>query len=102
MLCLSWHGPGEYDRFLRVDEKEMQAIVDRYGAPDAAAWGCGDATYWYLLCDEKRVLTPLKMPALAFGGQWNNDPPYGGETTCRFSMDTLSDYRLEPDWKAPK
>ena len=102
MLCVSWRGPGGYDRFIRVDEKEMQAIVDHYGNPDAAAWGWGDGNHFYLVNDEKRVLTPLKMPSLAFGGQWNGDPPYGDETASHFSLCTLSEYRLEMDWQAPK
>ena len=102
MLCVSWHGPGSYDRFIRVDEKEMQAIMDHYDDPEAAAWGWGDGNHYYLVNDEKRVLTPLKKPSLAFGGMWNGYPPYGDETDCHFSLDTLPEYRLEPDWRAPK
>ena len=102
MLCVSWNGPGGYDRFVRVDEREMQAIIDHYGNPDVAAWGWGDGNHYYLVCDEKRILTPLKMPSLAFGGQWNGYPPYGEETPCHFSLDTLSEYRMEMDWQAPK
>ena len=102
MLCVSWNGLAGYDRFIRVDKKEMQVIIDHYGRPDVAAWGWGDGYYYYLICDEKRILTPLKMGALAFGGQWNGYPPYGKETTCHFSLDTLPEYRLEMDWQAPK
>ena len=102
MLCFTWNGPGGYDCFVRVNEKEMQAIVDHYGNPDAAAWGWGDGNHFYLVHDEKRVLTPLLMPSLAFGGQWNGYPPYDKRTTCHFSLDTLDEYRLEMDWRAPK
>ena len=102
MLCVSWNGLGGYNRFIRVDEKEMQTIVNHYNNPDAVAWGWGDGNYYYLVNDEKRVITPLKMPSLAFGGQWNGYPPYGEETTCHFSLDTLSEYHLEMDWRAPK
>ena len=80
MQCVSWHGPGGYDRFIRVD----------------------DGNHYYLVNDKKRVLNPLKMPSLAFGGMWNGYPPYGDETDCHFSLDTLPEYRLEPDWRAPK
>ena len=41
MLCVSWHGPGGYDRFIQVDEKEMQAIMDHYDDPEAATWRVG-------------------------------------------------------------
>ena len=102
MLCFSWHGPGGYDRFIRVDEKEMQAIVNHYHNPDAVAWGWGDGNHYYLVNDEKRVITPLKMAALAFGGQWDGYPPYGGKTSSHFSLDTLPEYHLDIDWKAPK
>ena len=67
MFCVSWHGPGGYDRFICVDESEMQVIVNHYGDPEAAAWG-RSGHYYYLLCDEKRILTPLKRPALARKG----------------------------------
>jgi len=102
MLCVSWHGPGGYDRFIRVDEIEMQAIVSHFHNPNAVAWGWDEGDHYYLVNDEKRVITPLKMPSLAFGGQWNGYPPYGEETTCHFSLDVLSEYRLEMDWQAPK
>ena len=102
MLSLLWQEPGGYDRFVRVDEREMQSIVEHYGDPPAAAWGGGDGYHYYLVCDEKRILTPLIMPSLAFGGQWNGCPPYGEETACRFSLTTLSEYRLEMDWESPK
>ena len=102
MQCFSWNGLGGYDRFLKVDESERQAIIGHYGTPEAAGWGWGDGFYFYLLCDEKRVITPLKMPSLAFGGQYNGDSPYGEETSCRFSLKTISEYRLEMNWQAPK
>lgn len=102
MLCVSWHGPGGYDRFIRVDENEMQEIVNHYNDPEAAAWGGHDGYHYYLLCDEKRILTPLKMPSLAFGGMWNGYPPYGDETACYFTLDKLLEYRLEKDWRALK
>lgn len=102
MQCVFWHGPGDYDHFIRVDEEEMQAIVDHYSNPNAVAWGWGHGDHYYLVNDEKRVITPLKMPSLAFGGQWNGYPPYGEETTSYFSLDTLPEYRLEMNWRAPK
>ena len=102
MRYFLWNGPGEYDRFVRVDEKEMKAIVDHYGNPRAVGFDWGDGNYFYLVNDEKRVVTPLLMPSLAFGGQWNSDSPYGGEITCHFSLDTLDEYRLDMDWSTPK
>lgn len=102
MFCVFWHGPGGYDRFIRVDEREMQEIVNHYADPEAAAWGDRDGYHYYLLCDEKRILTPLKRPSLAFSGLWNGYPPYGDETACYFALDKLSEYRLEKDWQAPK
>ena len=99
MTSVLWNGPGDYDRFVSVDKTEMQTIVDHYADPDAAAWGRDD-TFYYLVNDEKRVLTPLRMPSLAFGGQWNDEVPYGKEEVpCRFSLAVISEYRLEKDWR---
>ena len=101
MKCYTWDGLGGYDGLLCVNEKEVRAIISHYGTPDAAGkeWEEG---YFYLLCDKKRILTPLPFLALAFGGQYNGDLPYGGETACHFSLDTISEYRLETDWKSQK
>ena len=101
MKCYTWDGIGGYDRFLCVDENEVQEIINHYANPNAAGkkWVNG---YYYLLCDEKRILTPLPFLALAFGGQYNGYPPYGEKTTCHFSLDTISEYRLEMDWKSSK
>ena len=101
MRCCTWDGLGGYDYLLCVDEKEMQAIVEHFATPDAAGRQWGDEFY-YLLCDEKRILTPLPFLALAFGGQYNGYPPYGGKAFCHFSLDTIAEYRLEMDWKTPK
>ncbi len=102
MIAYSWNGLGGYDHFVKVDAVERDAIAAHFDRPDAKGWGWGDGSYFYLVSDEKRVVTPLLMPSLAFSGQWNGYPPYGEKTTTLFSMDTLSEYRLEMNWQAPK
>lgn len=101
MKCYTWNGVGGYDCFLCVNEAEMRAIEDHYVTTDAVGKGWGDG-YYYLLCDEKRILTPLPFLSLAFGGQYNGDWPYGEEKTCYFSLDTINEYRLETNWEAEK
>ena len=101
MKCYTWDGLGGYDHFIGVDEAEMRAIVSYYATEKAEGKKLG-GDFFYLLCDEKRVITPLPFLALAFGGQYNEYRPYGKETTCHFSMSTMNEYRLELDWEAPK
>lgn len=102
MIAYSWNGLGGYDRFVKVDAMERDAITAHFDCPGAQGWGWGDGFYFYLVSDEKYVVTPLLKPSLAFSGQWNGYPPYGDITTTHFSIDTLSEYRLEMDWQAPK
>lgn len=102
MLSRRWVGPGDYDRLVEVNETEKDAIVNHYKSADALGKGFDDGTYFYLVNDAKRVVTPLPFLALAFGGQWNDELPYEEVTSSNFSLQTLQEYRLDLQWDSPK
>ena len=83
---------GDYDVFAILDSEEYGQVLSRFGSEAKTASRAGEA--FYLMNTARKTITPLPFLALAFGGQYNNEPPFGKE------LETVSvtweDCRLEP------
>ena len=99
MVSYLWkYGSFGYDHLIGTSPETASAIADHFHASASLGRELG-GYYWFLISDKHRVVTPLTILALAFGGQYNDDPPYGNEDPCHFSLDNISEYRLELDWR---
>ena len=96
MKCLSWTGCN-YSHFVGLDDDEMAALVAHFQTEKAVSsrGKTCDGYHWYLVNDEEKTIAPLPFLAYAFGGGYGGYPPYGEETTCHFSLSTISEYQLE-------
>ncbi len=71
-----WKGPGNYDLFYGLPDW-AQAIAEEHSQFFSGIERNIFGKYnYYLVSSTERIITPLPFLALAFGGQYNNDPPY--------------------------
>ena len=82
MKCFEWLNKqvGDYDVFLITNKKESEIIVNHFNSESAK--GCKSNTkdeWYYFLNIKKRTITPMPELSLAFGGQYNDESPYGRE-----------------------
>ena len=96
MVCYTWTGCN-YSHLIGLDDDETAALIAFYDTVEAVNSRnmTSDGYHWYLVNDAERIIAPLRFLAYAFGGGYGNDLPYGEETTCHFSLSTISEYRLE-------
>ena len=98
MVSIKWIGVGDYDELIALSEEEMREFADHFnidwsfftnGTPNKKL---GDHYYCFVNYSRK-VLALLPFLALAFGGQYNDEPPFEGEPrTIEIDYD---DYSLE-------
>ncbi len=80
MLILEWTNKNvtEADLFIKLDKGEMDKLESLFPEIRKGWHNVLDSGYVFLN-REKKTITPLNVLSLAFGGQYNGYPPYGGE-----------------------
>ena len=82
---------GDYDVFIVADEKETEIITQHFGTKKAKGCKSNAADEWYYFVNTRnKTITPMPILALAFGGQYNGDFPFGKELQFTFNMDEYS------------
>ena len=94
MRLFQWLNPavGKYDVFAALSDAEAVVLRARFGEKAKTSQVSGK--HYYLLNTKHRTITPLPFLALAFGGQYNDDPPIGSELPA-LRVD-LEEYCLRP------
>ncbi|MBR6791025.1 MAG: hypothetical protein IKM31_09190 [Oscillospiraceae bacterium] len=89
MLFLEWKNKriGSFDVFAVLNETEKDALIQYFGTSSAesVSW---EGKYYYFIDLEHKTITPMPELYLAFGGQYNTQPPYGNK---------ISDFAMIPD-----
>ena len=86
---------GDYDVFLMADKKETENIVEHFATENAKSCKSNiDNEWYYLLNVNNKTITPIPILSLVFGGQYNEDLPYGKEL-IKFNFE-VKDYSLQP------
>ena len=94
MRLFQWLNPtvGKYDVFAVLSDAEAGVLLARFGEKAKTSQVSGK--HYYFLNTGRKTITPLPFLALAFGGQYNDDPPIGAELPA-LRID-LAEYRLRP------
>ncbi len=95
MLFLEWTNEniGKFDIFAILNTDEKNQLVTYYKTKSAeSAVLIEENKYFYFINSKKKTITPMPMLSLAFGGQYNGEPPYG-EEVIDFEFD-YKDYKL--------
>lgn len=69
---------GPFDLLAAFKTSEVNRLVDLFGEEMREAASYGDEAFYFIDLSE-RVIIPMKILAYAFGGQYNDDLPYGKE-----------------------
>lgn len=69
---------GPFDLLAAFKTSEVNRLVDLFGEEMREAASYGDEAFYFIDLNE-RVIIPMKILAYAFGGQYNDDLPYGKE-----------------------
>lgn len=94
MRLFQWLNPtvGKYDVFAVLSDAEAGVLLARFGEKAKTSQVKGE--HYYFLNTRRKTITPMPFLALAFGGQYNDDPPIGSVLpTLRID---LTEYRLRP------
>ena len=84
---------GNFDIFAEMNEIEKDIIVSHYNTLSAESVSIPETDkYYYFISSTGKIITPLPMLSLAFGGMYNGYPPYGEEITD-FKFD-ITEYEL--------
>ncbi len=95
MRIFEWNNKkvSEADLFVKLDKEELNNLSGLF--PEICN-ACVDFDGYYVFINSKKqTITPLRKPSLAFGGMYNNHPPYGkelNETTVTFKDLTWQQY----------
>lgn len=94
MQFFEWHNSyfGDYDFFAILNEREKTQLVMHHRTPLAESASFGDEKYYYLVDSNRKIITPIHSLAYIFGGQYNDNPPYGTEV-FNFNFN-ITDYKL--------
>ena len=94
MRLFQWLNPavGKHDVFAVLNDAEAEALLARFGEKAKTSQVRGN--HYYFLNTKHKTITPMPFLALAFGGQYNDDPPIGAELPA-LRID-LTEYRLRP------
>ena len=82
MKFLKWKNKqvGDFDIFAIVSNEEKNMIVSHFGTNEAEGISFPEKEdYFYFLNTKDRIITPMPMLSLAFGGMYNEESPYGNE-----------------------
>ena len=79
MRLFQWLNPavGKHDVFAVLNDAEAEALLARFGEKAKTSQVRGN--HYYFLNTKHKTITPMPFLALAFGGQYNDDPPIGAE-----------------------
>ncbi len=93
MKCYEWLNEqvGDYDVLIAADKRESDAIVSHFATENAKGCKAYLADEWYYFVNTKnKTITPVPILALAFGGQYNGDFPFGKEIQFIFNIEEYS------------
>ena len=89
------------DLFVRIEEDEIENLKSSFPQISESCVEFDDA-YFGFVDSKKKTFTPLRTVAFAFGGQYNDCPPYGDEVKdVGIDLKSLSwnpCLEIEKDW----
>ena len=102
MKCFEWLNKqiGDYDIFFIADKEETETIVHCFSTESARGCKSNISDEWYYFLNTKnKTIVPMPMLSLAFGGQYNDDSPYGKELVEFDLMNEIIHYQLADFFK---
>lgn len=92
MRIFQWLNPavGDFDVFAVLDDREATEALAHFG--ERARTSHVEDEHYYFLNTKHKTITPMPFLALAFGRQYNDDPPVGSELPA-LRVD-LAEYRF--------
>ena len=91
MKFYSWRNKNitNADLFVAFDEEEMSRIKALFPEVEDCCYELG--VYYGFVDTKRKVFIPLRIPSLVFGGQYNDDSPYGEELReCKIDFKELA------------
>ena len=93
MKCYEWLNEqvGDFDVFIVADKRESDVIINHFATENAKGCKAHTAGEWYYFVNtQNKTITPMPILALAFGGQYNGDLPFGKKIQFIFNVDEYS------------
>ena len=93
MKCYEWLNGQvcDCDVFIVAEKRESDAIASHFATEKAKGCKSHLADEWYYFVNTKnKTITPMPILALAFGGQYNGDFPFGKEIQFIFNIEEYS------------